>query len=148
MGQVLGELTRQLDSFIEGVIEDVRKFFGIKTIAGSSVGAAVRPASIGSVEDYGAKARTAAFSLGTAASTPEAKTAEYTGKILAVLEQIYTYIKNPKKLVEDVIDRGTPEVVKDGLDTARSLGLDSVGGYAANVGTFGVYGIGKKAGFW
>lgn len=57
-----------------------------RDLAGGSVGAAVRPATIGSVEDYGRKAQQAAFSLGSAADRPEMRTATATEDLLKFMK--------------------------------------------------------------
>lgn len=68
---------------------------GSKPLAGRSVDAAVRPATIGSVEDYGRKAQQAAFSLGSAADRPEVKTANATESLLTYIQgQFWTALKS------------------------------------------------------
>lgn len=112
MASVLDVLLGSITNFIRGITQTVRGLFGLREsrMAGSSVGAAVRPAQITSVEEYGRKAQQAAFSLGTAA-TPEATTAEY-------MEKLYNFFKNefwtrllamvpkPPGLPPEVVDAG------------------------------------------
>lgn len=69
---------------VQKAFEYIGRVLGIRPAAGGSVGAAVRPATIGSVEEYGKKAQQAAFSLGTAA-TPEATTADFVERLFKYL---------------------------------------------------------------
>lgn len=81
---------------LKKAFEYVAKLLGLDTkAADSSVGAAVRPATIGSVEDYGKKAQQAAFSLGTAAD-PATKSADYLEKIWEAVSQFFE--KFPERL--------------------------------------------------
>jgi len=61
------------------------KLLGITSLGGGSVGAAVRPATIGSVEEYGRKAQQAAFSLGTAAD-PATRTANGIDELIKLVQ--------------------------------------------------------------
>jgi hypothetical protein len=81
---ILGDVADALSDVIDEVSKWIRNLLGLKSIAGGSVGAAVRPASFGSVEDYGKKAQQAAFSLGTAASPAE--------KTAGLAQQIYDWL--------------------------------------------------------
>ncbi len=86
MARLFGDLMDVIGKFVDKTLDSVRKLLGITKIEGRSVGAAVRPAQIGSIEDYGKRAQQAAFSLGTAAG-PDVKTADF-------VEKIYEYIKS------------------------------------------------------
>jgi hypothetical protein len=100
---------------VQKTFEYIGRALGIKPAAGGSVGAAVRPATIGSVEEYGKKAQQAAFSLGSAA-TPEAMTADY-------VKKLYEYLTGGfwQALKDLLPDR--PKV--PGADTARDLVKDA-----------------------
>lgn len=88
--------------------------------SGGSVGAAVRPATIGSVEDYGKKAQQAAFSLGTAASTPESRTADGIDKLVTFFT--VDFWGNLKKAVLEALPE-TPgkETIKSAKEAARDV---------------------------
>lgn len=101
---LLGDFADAVSRFVDRMTGGL---FG-SSIRDRSVGAAVRPAQIGSVEDYGRRAQQAAFSLGTGA-TPEERTAnvvqklydkcvEFFGKVPAFIAQII------KALVPDASD--------------------------------------------
>jgi hypothetical protein len=83
---LLGDFVDAMGNFVEGTLGWLRDVLGMDrpSIGGRSVGAAVRPATIGSVEDYGRKAQQAAFSLGGAAS-PDVTTAKY-------VQEIYNFL--------------------------------------------------------
>lgn len=68
LAMVFNDLAKEFANFIDEAL----KFIGLggtkgPSIRDKSVGAAVRPAQFGSLEDYGKRAQQAAFSLGTAA---------------------------------------------------------------------------------
>jgi hypothetical protein len=95
-------------------------------VAGGSVGAAVRPATIGSVEDYGRKAQQAAFSLGTAAQKPEEQTAKAT-------ESMASYFLNGKFVsdLKDALKEMIPgnKTFEEARDKANEV-ADGIGAYA------------------
>ncbi len=108
----------------------------------TSVGAAVRPAQITSVEEFGRKAQQAAFSLGTAA-TPADKTADNTKRLVELFEQFPTAVALAvgKAIGADKVGK----IVLDG--TRRASELAGGVGDAAPV-LFGVAGLIKAHTTW
>ncbi len=129
---LFGDLMEIISSALDKVLQDIRDFFGIKTIAGKSVGAAVRPASIGSIEDYGKRAQQAAFSLGTAGSAAE-QTSSAAKEILAVMKAAWQVIKafidslptKPSEAVAAAADRGREAGRAVAGDTVADLAEDA-----------------------
>lgn len=119
---VLGNDLKNLSTAIEfgngfvHLLADINRLVGgvgAGRIFGASTGAAARPATTGSIEDYGRQAQLAAFSLGTGAMTAEEKSADYLGKIWDWLSKI-----DVRKLVP-AVEGGAREV----RDRVRDLGM-------------------------
>jgi hypothetical protein len=115
IGYVVQKATAALSGFLRSI------GIGGRSAAGGSVGVAVRPATIGSVEDYGRKAMQAAFSLGAGAG-PEERTAN-------VLDELYKYFKENfisdlMKALKDVIPgaKTAERAVESVADGARDMG--------------------------
>ncbi len=102
----------------------VAKFLGITGIAGGSTGAAVRPASFGSVEDYGKKAQQAAFSLGTASGDVAVESRDYL-KMIAEYFLKGGFKDDLKRLVPDLGIGGDSDspgsLIAGGVDAGRRL---------------------------
>lgn len=89
LGVVLELLAKQVEKAINWVNRAIQSVLGPPgrlRVEGSSVGAAVRPAQIGSVEDYGRRAQQAAFSLGTAAD-PAKEAASSLSQMLEIMRK-------------------------------------------------------------
>jgi hypothetical protein len=142
--QGLDFLAKAIDGFVTRALGDTRKLLGIPTtkIAGGSVGAAVKPATISSVEDYQKKAFMQAFSLGTAASgSPEERSAGHLGEIAKLItnmpERIWTFIQRlPPEIIAGLRDV-MPDLSKlpgvPSLPGAASAAADTAGAALAGV---------------
>lgn len=95
VGKLLEDFADSILKFVNNSIGFIRRLFGMRETAGTSVGAAVRPAQFTSIEEYGKRAQQAAFSLGTA-SSPEERTADFASKL-------YTYITT--RLIPDLVSK-------------------------------------------
>lgn len=104
-------------------------------LSGSSVGAAVRPAQIGSIEDYGRRAQQAAFSLGTGAD-PARDSANSLRDIYNWLTGIESYIKNLPANIGTAL--GEAIVAKLGPRNATELAQSGKGAEWALLRTFGI----------
>jgi len=108
VAELLSKFASGLMVFADRGAAGLRRLMGLPSVTGGSVGAAVRPATISSVEEYGRKAQQAAFSLGTAAN-PAVETNNILGRIATYLydwprmvaEWILTL---PKKLGDAIVD--------------------------------------------
>ncbi len=87
-----------------------------------STGAAVRPATIGSVEDYGRKAQQAAFSLGTAAG-PEERSAKG-------IEDIYKFLKEGFPAILDRLLKQAVEIFLKRVPGSQTVTKAAEGGAA------------------
>jgi hypothetical protein len=118
LARLFGDLMDAIGKSIDRVMNWVRDLLGIKSLEGKSVGAAVRPATFSSVEEYGKRAQQAAFSLGTAAG-PEVRTAN-------VAEMLYKYVTEKmwedgsKKMFE--MARGIIEAIQKLVPDVPSVG--------------------------
>lgn len=101
--RLLGDLLDAINDFVDRGLKAFRNLLGMKDIAGGSLNAAARPAQLGSVESFQAKALAAAFSSG--ASDPQAKLA-------STAEELYQVVKG--ELLNAI--RNAP------ADTAKALG--------------------------
>jgi hypothetical protein len=108
-------------------IKEVLALFGISTgdvevKKGASVGAAVRSASETSVEAVLSKARTSAYSLGTASMDPAAKTASAAEAIKARADAIYELIKGlPRDFANIIMGLFDSKEERDRKATERAL---------------------------
>lgn len=139
--QVLNPLIEVFALVVEGVgklVIGLMKFLGLSGGGlEDSTDAAVRNVGIGSLEDYGKRAQTAAFRLGTAAA-PEERTATFLEKIYGefkpLIEFMIKMLKMPLEAIEgiyevvmSVLESGPKvkdkmkEMAKDGAATARGV---------------------------
>lgn len=127
--------TRLFAEFMSSIIESVRSFFGLpKDVSGSSTGAAARPATFSSVEDYGRKAQQAAFSLGTA-NDPAKDSAMTLHSIYDLLERaggqlVKTIGDLPAKIAEAIRRELPNPAAAVRIATGGGFGL----GFGASVG--------------
>ncbi len=131
-GLILEDLMDVIGDAVDSAMKYIRDLLGIKSIAGGSVGAAVRPAQFQSIEDYGKKAQQAAFSLGTA-SSPAERTAGFAKQIYEELQKILRELgailgaipKTPSEAVERIADRGRDAGREIAGDTVADLAEDA-----------------------
>ena len=97
-----------IGGFIDGIVQRIRKFLGLKDTSGSSVGAAATNASLGSVESFQSKALTAAFMSGKGADEEK-----------SVWEKMLDAIKSLPKDIAAALSA----LLKEGAGTAALAGV-------------------------
>jgi hypothetical protein len=112
------------------------------TREGSSVGAAAKSASVGSLESTLQKATISAFSLGSASTSPELTTATATKEIAQKATEIYREIRGAVTAIENLPDRlgqvvaGAVNGVTSGVREAAAPAVDAVSGALAAADRF------------
>lgn len=102
---------------------------GARPVAGGSVGAAAKSANIGSVDSAISKAMTSAFSLGSAASTPEGRTAGAAEGLLTEAKALKASLETwfaelPDRLAKAL--RSVPGAVTDAVRGAAAPVTDAI----------------------
>ena len=141
-----------LAKYLATAVRELLALLGVKlpddpgTKPGSSVGAAVKGANVGSIESNIQKAMTSAFSLGSASATPEKRTATAAEAVSKRVDELYAEIKAWPSQIKTWITVDLPAAIRGAASSAASS-VTNTATSAAKYVSPGAYLASESAGF-